>query len=262
MKRQLLYHVSTYPKMTDLSPRVPSFRLKGEDDKTPRICLAPSVLNCFRAIPGGNCFLPLMLLQGAYFGLYTIDLSQHPEVDFKLVQSDLAVAKQHDVPDQQHTHEWWVRSAIRIQPQEFRLIHVDGCTFSKNGDLLKSVTYHQVSETDCAQVTAEALMLDYKKNRAWALFLPTILKMMREDPTVFAHVLAAVMFSSLYKHNHKLDEQLRKVVTSRSGATAIIAWREMSHYWLPAVSTYLKGTNGKLDPKKVDIVLDQLSDVF
>lgn len=47
-----LFHVS-YKKIDQFSPRVPANRADGEDDMTPRICFAESIVGCINAKPSG-----------------------------------------------------------------------------------------------------------------------------------------------------------------------------------------------------------------
>ncbi|MFV0515806.1 MAG: hypothetical protein ACK5MV_00200 [Aminipila sp.] len=102
MDFKLLWHVSFEP-ITQFELRVPAFRVEGEDNVTPRICMAENILDCLNAMPGGGYAVRgLMCLPPEERILYAYASCENPknliepkELEEKYGVLDALVTKEH-----------------------------------------------------------------------------------------------------------------------------------------------------------------------
>lgn len=98
-----LFHVSFDPVYT-LTPRVPKARMPSEDATTPRICLAPSILDCLNAKPyKGDPFAEAKKLN-APLCLFVFETDVEP--DQVIPPQDLA--ESYGVLDAMENQEYWL----------------------------------------------------------------------------------------------------------------------------------------------------------
>ena len=102
-----LYHVTfdlSEPDKKMFYPRVPKSAGLGEDKSLKRICLAPTVEECFQALPSDKRHLAV----GEKFRLYSIDLDDN---DPNLIYPD-EIFKKGYVPDALENHEYWYKECL------------------------------------------------------------------------------------------------------------------------------------------------------
>lgn len=63
MSKQTLYHISRMPceTVSRFTPRIPEFRVDGENDTIPRICAAPTISGCLIAHPEIGMYMSELL---------------------------------------------------------------------------------------------------------------------------------------------------------------------------------------------------------
>lgn len=111
----ILYHVSKDPHISEtvVYPRIPTYRMEGEDQLIPRICVSPSILGCLSAVD--------QLEVGDAVYIYTCE------------SNNIFQPSCQQVADQHLTGEVWITEAVKIEYFQEIIIkekiirEVDGC---------------------------------------------------------------------------------------------------------------------------------------
>lgn len=142
-------------------PRVPGSKAvydgkEYEDSTTPRICTAPSVLYCLRAIPKAGDVLRWMM-----------EVGMKPVIHAYYLQSgNIKACTSDDVPDVDTTHEIWVlEKPEKVIRRDYEII---SCSMHDGKDMLgqnyvwiDSLTLKRVPDTDNLKDLIEGLGLDH-----------------------------------------------------------------------------------------------------
>ena len=93
----IFYHVSKDPHISEtvVYPRIPTYRMEGEDQEIPRICVSPSILGCLSAVD------QLEVNDVVY--IYTCE------------STDFCQPSGQQVADQHLTGEMWITEAVKIE---------------------------------------------------------------------------------------------------------------------------------------------------
>lgn len=158
--KQKLIHCS-FDLVDNFVPRVPDSRVmwKGEeyeDSTTPRICVAPSVLHCLKAMPKAGETIRWMQAVG-----------MKPVIHAYYLKSDnVHICTKDDVPDADITHEMWVldkpKDWHRVDYEITACVMTDGKDqFSKDVVSIHAVDIKRVPYTDNLKDLIEGLGLEY-----------------------------------------------------------------------------------------------------
>lgn len=141
----MLYHISVC-EVKDFSPRIPEYRCKGEDSKTPRICMSTDILGCLSGIPRGDEVLAGLLNLSyakkipSILHLYSVDESNLLEEDYYstnyLVENNL-------VPDAKDNKEVWLLKKVKFNHE---IILISDFTTSQGSSLISDVKFTQLSK--------------------------------------------------------------------------------------------------------------------
>lgn len=148
-------------------PRVPKSRAvyagkEYEDSVTPRICVAPSILHCLRAMPRAGEVIRWMRAVG-----------MKPVIHAYYLQSDsVKSCTSNDVPDADTTHEIWVlKKPNNVIRRDYEIV---SCNLRDDKDMLgrsfvwiENLTLKRVPDTDNLKDLIEGIGLDIDefKNR-------------------------------------------------------------------------------------------------
>lgn len=143
-----LYHISLETP-TELTPRVPKYRLKTEDAVTPRISVCPTIEDCFKSAPWSVSYYD----KGKYDG-EDRELVRVLEFDVEnigldnIIDNDYIV-KNNLVPDALDTNEFWIvnkqvkpDSVYYIYPREMDYAYLMDHTYIG----LELYSYFKISE--------------------------------------------------------------------------------------------------------------------
>lgn len=111
----IFYHVSKDPHISEtvVYPRIPTYRMEGEDQSVPRICVSPSILGCLNAVDQ-------LEVNGVVY-IYTCESNVFCQPSCQ------------QVADQHLTGEMWITEAVKIEYYQQIIIkekimrEVDGC---------------------------------------------------------------------------------------------------------------------------------------
>jgi hypothetical protein len=119
----IFYHVSTDVHHSGVfEPRIPECRHKDQEDSTtPRISVAPTIEDCFTAIPNGGSHLEeLNMEQRGYYLVFRIDTEKLGISEEHIISSDFLF--QNDlVRDAEITNEHWITTPF-VVPEEDRFM--------------------------------------------------------------------------------------------------------------------------------------------
>lgn len=101
MAKNKMIHVS-FDVVEKFVPRIPikDARLPGEDDETPRICVAPSILCCLKGMPSADTIIDNLLKAKLPVIIHAYYLSSDS------IMSNAEILRK--VPDAYLTHESWI----------------------------------------------------------------------------------------------------------------------------------------------------------
>lgn len=137
-----LYHVSYFP-VKEFIPRVPKYKLTGEDDKVPRICCSTSIEKCILAKPSRTDYLNLCDKYKIPCVIYLYTFEVNP--DNPDVIPPKSLVDDYGVKDALETNEYWLCN--RVPDYEETVCIVTGIT--REGDrLLKVHLSTEVEESD------------------------------------------------------------------------------------------------------------------
>lgn len=121
----IFYHVSTdIEKNGRFYPRHPSHTMTDELFDMPRICVAPSIADCFSAIPrGGSRLDELNLEQGGLYKVFRIDTEKLGIPDSAIIGWKELFQKAW-VPDAEWTEEHWITEAFTVPEEDCFMIHL------------------------------------------------------------------------------------------------------------------------------------------
>lgn len=119
-----LYHISLdWNKDDYFEPRIPSFRMGGEDGTVPRICLSTTVEGCLTAIPGGGKEL-FHLLENvkSIVKVFVFDTDKMNLKEGDLLDSE-TLYEEYNVHDAPHTKEFW--SLVPLVASESHFVFIE-----------------------------------------------------------------------------------------------------------------------------------------
>jgi len=160
MKPKLIH--CSFDLVDDFTPRIPDSRViwKGkeyEDCTTPRICVAPSVLDCLKAIPKAGETIRWMEAVG-----------MKPIVHaYYLKSENVHICTKDDVLDADNTHEMWVldkpKDWHRVDYEITDCFMTDGKDqFGKDGVFIHAVDLKRVRYTDNLKEFLDGLGVTYE----------------------------------------------------------------------------------------------------
>lgn len=160
MKSNKLIHCS-FDLVKEFVPRVPDSRVmfKGieyEDHTTPRICVAPSVLHCLKAMPKAGEIIRWMRAVGI-----------KPVVHAYYMESEnVHICTKEDVIDADITHEMWIldkpKNVHRVDYEITSCVMEDSKDmFGKDGVVIHGVDLKRVPYKDSLKNLIEGLGLEY-----------------------------------------------------------------------------------------------------
>jgi len=150
-----LLHLS-YDPVENFVLRVPKNRLKGEDDKIKRICLAPTIEDAINAKPGGAISVKIAKDRGIPLLLYVYEAV----IPRELLISPVEIFRTFNVKDAIHNQEYWATEVPQFQEKIFVM---DNAVFYRHplfSDLrVKSASVHLCGKAPAfsAQIWAQAL---------------------------------------------------------------------------------------------------------
>lgn len=144
-KIRILYHLSLEPAQLDLYPRIPSNRKKGEDGKTPRICVSSSIEGCLSAVPWGGVNLAEIFNEdeSALIRVYEFDVS---EVGLDNIIPPDYLFQTDKVRDAYENGEHWITK--RVDPSKTYLIKLRGYEEENADDFSYEDILHLESDED------------------------------------------------------------------------------------------------------------------
>lgn len=119
----IYYHVSTNLEHNgEFTPRIPEVRHKEKEDNiTPRISVAPTMEDCFTAIPDGGCMLDgLNIKQRGMYLVYEIDTDKLGITEDDIVSTE-ALYESDLVRDAHVTNEVWITKSFTV-PEECKFL--------------------------------------------------------------------------------------------------------------------------------------------
>lgn len=157
-----LIHCS-FDLVDEFVPRVPKSRAvyagkEYEDSTTPRICAAPSILHCLRAMPRAGEVIRWMHAVG-----------MKPVIHAYYLQSDnIKICTSSDVPDADITHEIWVlEKPQKIVRRDYEIVSYnsrnDKDMLGRSFVWIESLVLKRAPNTDNMRNLTEGIGLDYDK---------------------------------------------------------------------------------------------------
>lgn len=121
----IYYHVSVETDKDGVFvPGVPEIGMIGESEDHERVCVAPSMGDCFSAIPnGGNRMADLNLTQIGFYKVFRIDTEKLGIADSEIVTSE-TLYDNGWVPDAKWTNEHWIMKKFTVPDEDSFLIHL------------------------------------------------------------------------------------------------------------------------------------------
>jgi len=123
----IFYHVSTDLYHDGIFvPRIPVCRhQQSEDNRIPRICVAPTIEDCLTAIPGGGSWMDeLYVQQRGYFLIFRID-TEKLNIHEKHIISSEELHKKDWVRDAEVTKEIWITCPFVVPPEDQMMVKID-----------------------------------------------------------------------------------------------------------------------------------------
>lgn len=114
----MLYHVSTDISLQEKTfvPRIPKFRLWGEDYSLKRFCVSNSLENCIASFPYKSGLANRLYSIPLYLAVYSFDESDLPEGSLRKPQD-----VERFVGDAIEKQEHWITKEITVKPTLIRL---------------------------------------------------------------------------------------------------------------------------------------------
>lgn len=116
-----LYHISLETP-TELTPRVPKHRLKGEDDVTPRISVCPTIEDCFKSAPWTVGYYDKPKYKGEDRELVRVLEFNVDSIGLDNIIDNDYIVKNNLVPDAMDTNEFWIINK-KVQPDSIYYIY-------------------------------------------------------------------------------------------------------------------------------------------
>lgn len=171
---KILWHVSFEP-IKQFELRVPAHTIKGEDNKTPRICMTESVESCINAMPaGGYALKGLMSLpksERIIFAYTCLD-------EYKLIEPNELVEK-YGVLDAKATTEHWLLEIPKLKEVAFKVYdakwHKQTDSFGNKGIVIDYLDYDVTKNPTSARKDRLKQMLpDIFKQYDWRAVLAAV----------------------------------------------------------------------------------------
>ena len=121
----MLYHLSKEISLQEktFTPRVPRFRLYGEDNRSKRVCVSNSIQNCIASFPYKNDLMLGLRTRPTYLSVYSVDEASFLKEEIK--QPEEIVEKVADALEKQ---EYWLLKEFSATPT---LIKIKKLKFSR-----------------------------------------------------------------------------------------------------------------------------------
>lgn len=121
----IFYHVSTDTSKDGVFvPGIPEHIMSGESEDYDRVCVAPSIEDCFSAIPNGGSRLDeLNLTEIGFYKVFRIDTEKLGIADSNIITSE-TLFKNEWVPDAEWTNEHWILKEFTVPEEDSFLIHL------------------------------------------------------------------------------------------------------------------------------------------
>lgn len=155
-----LHHLSFNTERIDtFTPRIPRQRMRGENTRVPRVCVADTLAHCLAANP----YVPDVFTEDGYLERHELTMHEceHPEkgrvygVPFVLYAFDAPSdallgpdALLSDVPDAHATQEHWVTKTIRPVAVRFFLLYDSDATGQADYDELDETVFRACVPVD------------------------------------------------------------------------------------------------------------------
>ena len=133
-KRQIkkLYHI-TLGMTTELKPRIPKNRLKGEDDTTPRICVCPTIEDCFKSVPWAVNYYEKKKYEGENRELVRVLEFDVKDIGLENIIDNDFIVKNSLVPDALDSNEFWIINKT-VKPNSTYYIYPGCMDYAYLGD--------------------------------------------------------------------------------------------------------------------------------
>lgn len=143
----ILYHVSTDINMDGhFYPRIPHSIMAGEFESIYRICVAPSIADCFSAIPNGGSRLDeLNEEQDGLYKVFRIDTEKIGIPDTHILTWQ-HLFEEDMVPDAEWTEEHWITTDFTVPEEDVFMIHLKNWN-EKSCDIIPKRIY-TIAEED------------------------------------------------------------------------------------------------------------------
>lgn len=115
--KEKVYHL-TRDFVTELTPRIPKYVLKGEDKTTARICVSKSIEGAFISVPWSCEYYDGIKYEGnerQFIRVLEFNLENIPKENF--IDTDALIEKKL-VPDAMSTDECWIVNIDKIKPDK------------------------------------------------------------------------------------------------------------------------------------------------
>lgn len=121
----IFYHVSIdLEKDGFFYPRRPNLTMENELFDMNRICVAPTIADCFTAIPNGGSRLDTLSIdQAGLFKVFRIDTEKLGIPESAIISSKELFEKAW-VPDAEWSEEYWIMESFTVPEEDSFIIHV------------------------------------------------------------------------------------------------------------------------------------------
>lgn len=202
MDRISLLHLS-YDPVPQFSPRVPQIRAPGEDGKTKRICLSPTIEDAINSKPGHAA----MVFAAMYYRLPIALFIYRAEIPVEDVLFPEELAKEYGVKDAPLNHEHWVLSTPNFSQEIWVLDNVIPETgFLKSVPRVEMIETHKVDEMPpyCLQSALYQMRTKFGLDIRTGAFLNTLEELDEKCKEQKLPLLSKYLYEILNKRKPKL----------------------------------------------------------
>lgn len=118
---------------TTLTPRIPKNRLKGEDDKTPRICVCPTIEDCFKSVSWAVNYYEKEKYDGKDRELVRVLEFNVNDIGLENIVDNDFIVKNSLVPDAIDSNEFWIINKT-VKPSSVCYIYPGCMDYAYLGD--------------------------------------------------------------------------------------------------------------------------------
>ena len=159
-----LYHI-TLGMTTILTPRIPENILKGEDDKTPRICVCPTIEDCFKSVSWAVNYYEKGRYEGKDRELVRVLEFDVQDIGLENIVDNDFIVKNSLVPDAIDTNEFWIINKT-IKASSIYYIYPGSMDYAYLGDH----TYLGIELYSYLKIDADAISEDTVRKFNGTLF--------------------------------------------------------------------------------------------